>query len=358
MFQSVSPKVDVQALEHAQLDFWREHDVFKRTMSERADGPRYVFYEGPPTANGRPGSHHVLARAFKDIFPRYKTMRGHYVLRKGGWDTHGLPVENEVEKQLGFKHKHDIETYGIAAFNAKCKESAFGYIKDWTELTERIAFWVDVDNPYITFTNDYIQTVWWILRQYWNQDLLYQGYKVVPYCPRCGTPLSSHEVNQGYQDNTPDPSIFVRFKVKDQPDTAFLVWTTTPWTLPGNVALAVGEDIDYVKVQGTNEAGQTETLILADELREAALGNKAGDYKVIEQLKGRDLAGLHYEPLYTFLPVEQDYAYVITGDFVSTAEGTGIVHIAPAFGADDMTAGRQYDLPILQTVEPDGGFIP
>ncbi|MBN1429616.1 MAG: isoleucine--tRNA ligase [Anaerolineae bacterium] len=358
MFQPVSPKVDVQALEQSQLDFWREHDVFKRTMSERADGPRYVFYEGPPTANGRPGTHHVLARAFKDMFPRYKTMRGHYVLRKGGWDTHGLPVENEVEKQLGFKHKHEIESYGIAEFNAKCRESAFGYIKDWTRLTERIAFWVDVDHPYITFTNDYIQTVWWILRQYWDQDLLYQGHKVVPYCPRCGTPLSSHEVNQGYQNNTPDPSIFVRFKVKDQADIYFLVWTTTPWTLPGNVALAVGADMDYVKVQGTNDAGQTETLIMADALREHALADKIDSYTVVEHLKGSDLAGMHYEPLYTFLPVEQDYAYVITGDFVSTEEGTGIVHIAPAFGADDMAVGRQYNLPVLQTVAPDGGFIP
>jgi isoleucyl-tRNA synthetase len=358
MFEPVSSKVDVQALEQAQLDFWREHDVFARTMSERADGPRYVFYEGPPTANGRPGTHHVLARAFKDMFPRYKTMRGHYVLRKGGWDTHGLPVEIEVEKALGLKHKHEIDSYGIAAFNAKCKESAFGYIKDWTRLTERIAFWVDVDHPYITFTNDYIQTVWWILRQYWDQDLLYQGHKVVPYCPRCGTPLSSHEVNQGYQDNTPDPSIFVRFKVRNQADTYFLVWTTTPWTLPGNVALAVGKDVDYVKVQGTNDVGQTETLILADALREHAMADKVGNYTVVKHLKGRDLAGMQYEPLYAFLPVDRDYAYVITGDFVSTEEGTGIVHIAPAFGADDMAAGQQYNLPVLQTVAPDGGFIP
>jgi isoleucyl-tRNA synthetase len=357
MFKTVSPKADVQSVENDQLQFWRQHDIFRRTMQERAGRPRYVFYEGPPTANGRPGSHHVLARAFKDMFPRYKTMRGYYVLRKGGWDTHGLPVEIEVEHKLGFEHKRQIEEYGIAKFNAQCKESALSYIREWEELTERIAFWVDVDNAYITFTNEYIQSVWWILRQLWDQGLLYQGYKVVPYCPRCGTPLSSHEVNQGYKDDTVDPSIFVRFKVRGADNTFFLVWTTTPWTLPGNVALAVGEEVDYVKVRGLNEAGQSETLILADALRSYALADKADSYEVVERLKGRDLLGLHYDPLYTFLPVEQDYAYVVAGDFVSTTEGTGIVHIAPAFGADDLTVGQQFGLPVLQTVKPDGSFI-
>ena len=357
MFKPVSPKVDVLAVEQAQLDFWRERDVFQRTMRERLDGPRYVFYEGPPTANGRPGSHHVLARAFKDMFPRYKTMNGYYVLRKGGWDTHGLPVEIEVEKELGLTHKHEIEAYGIAEFNAKCKESVFRYIKEWEDLSERIAFWVDLDEAYVTCTNDYIQSVWWILRQYWDQDLLYQGHKVVAYCPRCGTPLSSHEVNLGYQDDTPDPSIFVRFKVKGPENTYFLVWTTTPWTLPGNVALAVGDDVDYVKLEGTNQAGQTEYLILARALAEYALGDQAGSYQFVERIKGRDLKGWRYEPLYTFLPTDKDYAYVVTGDFVSTTEGTGIVHIAPAFGADDLAVGVEYDLPVLQTVNPQGAFI-
>lgn len=357
MFKAVSPKANVQSVENDQLQFWRQHNIFHRTMQERAGGPRYVFYEGPPTANGKPGSHHVLARAFKDMFPRYKTMQGYYVLRKGGWDTHGLPVEIEVEHKLGFEHKWQIEEYGIAEFNAQCKESALSYIREWEELTERIAFWVDVDNAYITFTNEYIQSVWWILRQLWDQGLLYQGYKVVPYCPRCGTPLSSHEVNQGYKDDTVDPSIFVRFRVKNTEDTFFLVWTTTPWTLPGNVALAIGEEVDYVKVRGLNEAGQPETLILADALRSYALADRVDSYEVVERLKGRDLLGLHYEPLYTFLPVGQDYAYVVAGDFVSTTEGTGIVHIAPAFGADDLTVGQQFGLPVLQTVKPDGTFI-
>ncbi len=360
MFEPVSPKVNVQEVERAQLAFWRERDIFQRTMRERQGGPRYVFYEGPPTANGRPGTHHVLARAFKDMFPRYKTMRGYYVLRKGGWDTHGLPVEIEVEKELGLSHKWEIEQYGIDRFNQKCRESVFRYIKDWEDLTERIAFWVDLDNAYITFTNEYIQSVWWILRQFWDQGLLYKGYKVVPYCPRCGTPLSSHEVNLGYKDDTPDPSIFVRFRVT-QPQlgtpTYFLVWTTTPWTLPGNVALAVGEDVNYVKVEGRDERGEVEHLILAEALVDYALAEKTATYTIVERFKGRDLLGWHYEPLYTFLPVEGDYAYVIAGDFVSTEEGTGIVHIAPAFGEDDMEVGQQHNLPILQTVEPDGSFI-
>jgi isoleucyl-tRNA synthetase len=359
MFEPVSPKVDVQSVEKAQLAFWHEHDIFHRTMRERESGPRYVFYEGPPTANGRPGTHHVLARAFKDMFPRYKTMRGYYVLRKGGWDTHGLPVEIEVEKELGLEHKWQIEQYGIGPFNQKCRESVFRYIKEWEELTERIAYWVDLDQAYITFTNEYIQSVWWILRRFWDQGLLYQGHKVVPYCPRCGTPLSSHEVNQGYEDNTPDPSIFVRFKVVEpaQESTYFLVWTTTPWTLPGNVALAVGEDVDYVRLEGKNAAGETEHLILAEALISYALAEKAAGYTISGRMKGKDLLGWRYQPLYAFLPVDKDYAYVVAGDFVSTEEGTGIVHIAPAFGADDMDVGREHDLPVLQTVAPDGSFI-
>jgi isoleucyl-tRNA synthetase len=357
MFEPVTPNVDLQKVEKDQLEFWKTHDVFHRTMRQRASGPHYVFYEGPPTANGKPGTHHVLARAFKDMFPRYKTMNGFYVLRKGGWDTHGLPVEIEVEKQLGLEHKWQIDEYGIAAFNQKCKESVFKYIKDWEVLTERIAFWVDLDEAYVTFTNDYIQSVWWILRQYWDQGLLYQGHKVVPYCPRCGTPLSSHEVNQGYEDNTPDPSVYVRFRTQDDPNTFFLVWTTTPWTLPGNVALAVGDEVDYVKVCGQNEKGETETLIVAEALLYAQppapkkkasasdepneveavdedrarteVVNSLQSYEVVERLKGRDLLGMRYEPLYRFLPVEQDYAYV-SGEFVSTSTGTGIVHMALA----------------------------
>jgi len=357
MFEPVSPKVDVTEVELAQLEFWRKNDILRRTMAERAGGPHFVFYEGPPTANGRPGTHHVLSRAFKDLFPRYRTMQGFYVLRKAGWDTHGLPVEIEVEKELGFEHKWQIEKYGIAAFNKKCQESVMRYLEEWEKLTDRIAFWVDLDEAYVTFTNDYIQSVWWILRQLWDKGLIYRGHKVVPYCPRCGTPLSSHEVNLGYKDDTPDPSIFVRFKVKGEENTYFLVWTTTPWTLPGNVALAVGEDVDYVKVEGLNEQGRTEYLLLAKSLLDYALGSRKSAYHVVAQMKGADLLGMHYEPLYSFLPVEQDYCYVVSGDFVSTEEGTGIVHMAPAFGADDLEVGQKHGLPVLQTVNPEGGFI-
>jgi isoleucyl-tRNA synthetase len=356
MFKAVNAKVDIQKLERDQLNFWREKRIFQRTTSERQGAPQYVFYEGPPTANGRPGSHHVLARAFKDLFPRYKVMRGYYCLRSGGWDTHGLPVEIEVEKELGLKHKHEVEEYGIAAFNEKCRSSVLRYLSDWEKLTERIGFWVDLDNAYITFTNDYIQSVWWILKQIWEKDLLYQGYKVVPYCPRCGTPLSSHEVAQGYAD-VEDPSVFVRFPLRDKPGVYFLVWTTTPWTLPGNVALAVGENIDYVQVEGPSLDGEgTEKLILAASLLEKALVHPE-NYKIVHRYKGKDLLGQRYNPLYTFLPVEQDYAYVVAGDFVSTEDGTGIVHIAPAFGADDLAVGDKYKLPVLRTVAPDGTFV-
>ena len=356
MFQAVSPRVNVNDIEHQQLDFWKKEDIFRKSMEERKDGPRYVFYEGPPTANGKPGSHHVLARAFKDMFPRYKTMRGYYALRKGGWDTHGLPVEIEVEKELGIKHKHEIEEYGIAAFNQKCKDSVFRYIKEWEELTERIAFWVTLDDAYVTFTNDYIQSVWWILRQFWDKELLYQGHKVVPYCPRCGTPLSSHEVNTGYKDDTDDPSVYVRFKLRDEQDSYFLAWTTTPWTLPGNMLLAVGEKLDYVRLEGPNADGQTERLIVAEALVEQVLGEHH-HYKVIEKLKGKQLLGTHYEPLFSFMLVESDYAYVVAGDFVSTSEGTGIVHIAPAFGADDLSLGNQEGLTPLMTVNDEGNFV-
>ncbi len=356
MFKPVSAKSDIPDVENEQLDFWRHNRVFERTMEEREGGPRYVFYEGPPTANGKPGTHHVIARAFKDMFPRYKTMKGYYVLRKGGWDTHGLPVEIEVEKELGLRDKHEIEEYGVAPFNEKCRQSVFRYINEWEKLTERMGYWVSLDDAYVTFTNDYIQSVWWILRQLWDKDLLYKGKKVVPYCARCGTPLSSHEVAQGYKD-VKDPSIFVRFPLRDEPGTYFLVWTTTPWTLPGNVALAVGRNVDYVLVEGPAADGDgTERLILARDLMESALKD-AAQYTVVERFKGSDLAGKHYNPLYTFLPVEQDYAYVVEGDFVSTEDGSGIVHIAPAFGQDDMEVGKAFDLPVLQTVKPDGTFI-
>lgn len=355
-FKPVSPKLDVTSLEEGILKFWKREKIFEKTVSTRKGGPEFVFYEGPPTANGKPGVHHVLARAFKDMFPRYKIMRGYHVSRRGGWDTHGLPVEIEVEKKHGFTNKQQIEAYGIDKFNAECRKSAFDYIQDWERLTDRIAFWVDLSTAYVTFTNDYIESVWWILRQFWDKDLLYQGFKVVPYCPRCGTPLSDHEVALGY-DEASDPSVFVRLPLVDDPGTALLVWTTTPWTLPSNVAVAVGEDVDYVKVEHAfPEGGGTEKLILAEALLEKVF--RGEEVKVLERMKGKKLNGTRYQPLYTFVPPEKKAHYVILGDFVSTEDGTGLVHIAPAFGADDMRVALEYDLPVVMTVAPDGTFIP
>ncbi len=354
-FKPVSPKLDVTSLEEGVLKFWKKEKVFEKTISTRAGGPEYVFYEGPPTANGKPGVHHVLARAFKDVFPRYKIMRGYHVSRRGGWDTHGLPVEIEVEKKLGFTSKQQIEDYGIEKFNELCRKSAFDYIQDWERLTDRIAFWVDLKEAYVTFTNDYVESLWWLLRQMWDKGLLYQGFKVVPYCPRCGTPLSDHEVAQGYDDAT-DPSVFVRMPLADDPGTSLLVWTTTPWTLPSNVAVAAGEEVDYVKVERALEEGGTEKLILAQALLEKVFrGEKV---KVLDTFKGKKLKGLRYQPLFTFLPPDKPAHYVIFGDFVTTEDGTGLVHIAPAFGADDMRVAMEHDLPVIMTVAPDGTFIP
>lgn len=348
VFEPVSPQVDFNEEEARILTFWKEHDIFRKQVEQRSGNEPWVFYEGPPTANGLPHIGHVLTRVYKDIFPRYRAMKGNYVLRKAGWDTHGLPVEIEVEKELGLSGKHEVEEYGIAEFNALCRESVFRYVERWREMTDRIGFWIDLDDPYVTMENEYIETVWWILKTFWDRELLYQDYKVVPYCPRCGTPLSDHEVAQGYRQ-TEDPSIFVKFPVVDEPGTYFLAWTTTPWTLTGNVALAVGPDLDYVKVKHEGDL-----LILA----KGRLDVLEGDYKVVEEYKGRDLEGMHYQPLFRFLPVEQDYAYITTADFVSLEDGSAVVHTAPAFGAEDMEMAREYDLPVLVTVDADGRFIP
>ncbi|HQX01516.1 MAG TPA: isoleucine--tRNA ligase, partial [Anaerolineales bacterium] len=310
--------------------------------------------EGPPTANGRPGVHHVLARAFKDMFPRYKTMRGYHVSRRGGWDTHGLPVEIEVEKQLGFNNKQQIEEYGIDKFNELCRKSVFTYIQDWEKLTDRIAFWVDLEDAYVTYTNEYMESVWSILKNFWDKDLLFKGYKVVPYCPRCGTPLSDHEVALGYDDAV-DPSVFVRMPLVDKPDTSLLVWTTTPWTLPSNVAVAVHPEVDYVTVERNNN-GTKEKLILAKSLVEKIF--KDEEVKVVDTFKGKKLKGVKYNPLFTFVPPDKPAYFVVMGDFVTTEDGSGLVHQAPAFGQEDMEMAKLHDLPILMTVLPDGTFIP
>ena len=354
MFKPVSPKLNVTSMEEGVLKFWKQREIFKKTIEQRQGGPEYVFYEGPPTANGKPGVHHVLARVFKDMFPRYKIMRGYHVSRRGGWDTHGLPVEIEVEKQLGFNNKQQIEEYGIDRFNELCKKSVFTYIQDWEKLTDRIAFWVDLEDAYVTYTNDYIESVWWILKNFWEKDLLFKGYKVVPYCPRCGTPLSDHEVALGYDEAT-DPSVFVRMPLIDREDTSLLVWTTTPWTLPANVAVAVHPDVDYVTVERNND-GTKEKLILAKSLVEKVFGEEP--VKILDTFKGKKLKGTNYHPLFTFLPPEKPAHYVVLGDFVTTEDGSGLVHIAPAFGQEDMETARQHDLPVLMTVLPNGAFIP
>jgi isoleucyl-tRNA synthetase len=349
-FQEVSSQVKFPALEEEVLRFWREHDIFHKSLEQREGRPPFVFYEGPPTANNPPGIHHLLARGLKDLFPRYKTMRGFYVERKAGWDTHGLPVEIEVEKQLKMTGKQDIEKFGIEAFNKLCRESVFTYIDQFTEVTERMGYWVDMDRAYRTLDTTYMESVWWILKQLWNKELLYQGFKVVPYCPRDQTPLSSHELAQGYLDDVEDPSVYVKFELEDEPKTYFLAWTTTPWTLPGNVALAVGLDIPYVRVRQGKER-----YILA----RARLSVLVGEYEVEAELDARSLLGKQYKPLYRYLlPEDAKAFYVVDADFVSVEDGTGIVHTAAAYGVDDLELCQRKGLPVRHTVDLRGRFLP
>lgn len=345
--------LDLPALEKELLSQWDLENVFRQCIEARRGGPVFTFYEGPPTANGRPGIHHVLGRTIKDIFCRYKTMKGFHVDRKGGWDTHGLPVEIEVEKELGLEGRNQVEAYGIAKYNAACRESVLRYKHDWDELTRRIAYWIDLDDPYITFKNDYIETVWWLVRQLHDKGLLYKGYKIQWYSPGSETVLSSHEVSLGYQE-VDDPSVYVRFPLVGDSSTAFLAWTTTPWTLVSNAGLAVGRDIEYVKVADPYREGCH--LILARALLGVIETDKPA---IIATYKGVDLVGQRYQPLFeTPLPAgDYDNVHsVIAADFVSTEDGTGIVHIAPAFGADDYEVGQQNDLPLINPVRPDGHF--
>jgi isoleucyl-tRNA synthetase len=315
-------------LEERVLARWRETDVFGRSLTQRAEAPVWSFYEGPPTANGRPGAHHVLARVFKDVYPRFRAMSGYQVPRKAGWDCHGLPVELEVEQQLGITSKQEVEEFGIAEFNQRCRESVFTYVEEWERLTERIGFWVDMENPYVTLENDYIESVWWSLRRLWDKQDLYEGHKVVPYCPRCGTALSSHEVALGYKD-VEDRSIYVRFPLLGaEGDESLLVWTTTPWTLPGNEAVAVAPDVTYVRAEVGGEV-----VILAKARVEPLLGETA---TVLEEFQGSDLVGRSYEgPVFELGDRERGGFPVLAGAFVTTDDGTGLVHIAPAFGEDD-----------------------
>jgi isoleucyl-tRNA synthetase len=387
MFKPVTSKIDFSKLEENLLPMWKEKDVFKRSIEARKNSPRFTLYEGPPTANGNPGIHHVLARVFKDVIPRYKVMKGYYAPRIGGWDTHGLPVELEVEKKLGISSKTQIEEYGIAKFNEKCKESVFAYLKNWDAMTERIAYWCDLDHAYITMDNSYIETVWWTIKQLWDKGLIYQGYRVTPHCPRCGTSLSSHEVALGYQENTEDPSVYPKFKVVSsgnkviadltrQKPTYLLAWTTTPWTLPGNTALAVSASAEYAAV----DTG-ADYLIMAMDLKTKA---GLGDCEVKAVLKGSEIVDTRYEPLYnpheygverkrpTVVPgkdgverkefkvqeTDGNLTYrVIATDFVTMEDGSGIVHVAPAFGEVDFEAGLAFDLDFVQQVDLAGKLI-
>lgn len=340
-------KFEFPAIEEEILEFWEKEDVFQKSLAKTKDKKRFIFFEGPPTANGKPGIHHVLARVYKDITLRYKTMQGFFVERKAGWDTHGLPVELQVEKSLDISGKSEIEKYGVEKFNQKCKESVWQYKKDWEQMTRKIGFWLDLDNPYITYENNYIESLWWIVKQAWDKELLYQGHKVVPHCPRCGTALSSHEVALGYKE-VEENSVFIKFKVLGEKNLYILSWTTTPWTLPGNVALAVGKDIDYLRIKIKKEE-----YIVAKEIAEKMFE----DFKIVEEMTGKDLVGQEYEPLFNIEKLHTETSHkVYDAKFVNTKEGTGVVHIAVMYGEDDYQLGEKENLPKHHTVDEDGNF--
>jgi isoleucyl-tRNA synthetase len=346
MFKTISDKLSLPDLEKEILAHWKQDRIFEKSIEARRNAPDYTFYEGPPTANGKPGIHHVFARTIKDLVCRYQTMRGFQVHRKAGWDTHGLPVEIEVEKKLGLKHKGEIEQYGVAKFNAECRKSVFEYKDMWEDLTWRMGYWIDMEHPYITCENEYIESVWWALDRYFKEGFIYQGFKIQLYCPRCGTPLSSHEVSLGYRD-VQDPSVYIKAKIKGEENTYFLVWTTTPWTLISNVALAVNPDVEYVKVSYKDEF-----LILAKE----RLSVMPEGTQVVQSMPGRDLIGKEYERWFSFIPVDKKAWCVIGGEFVTTTDGTGIVHMAPAYGEDDYQASLKHNLPMIQALDARGQF--
>jgi isoleucyl-tRNA synthetase len=359
MYDKVSTKLNFVEREDKVLQFWKENKVFEKSIEEKKDLPTYTFYDGPPTANGKPHIGHVLTRVIKDMIPRYQTMKGHKIIRKAGWDTHGLPVELEVEKLLGINGKEQIEEYGLEPFIEKCKESVWKYKGMWEEFSGKVGFWADMDDPYVTYHNNFIESEWWALKNIWDQGLLYKGFKIVPYCPRCGTPLSSHEVAQGYKA-VKERSAVVRFKVVGE-DAYFLAWTTTPWTLPSNVALCVNPDETYCKVK----AKDGYTYYMAEALLDQVLGSLAADgeaaYQVLESFKGIDLEYKEYEPLYACaaeVAAKQNKKghYVTCDSYVTMSDGTGIVHIAPAFGEDDAKVGRKYDLPFVQMVDGKGNL--
>jgi len=348
MYEKVSTSLNFADREQEVLKFWKENGIFEKSIKTREEGPTFTFYDGPPTANGKPHIGHILTRVMKDIIPRYKTMKGYKVLRKAGWDTHGLPVELEVEKLLGINGKPEIERYGVEPFIKKCKESVWKYEQEWRKMSDRVGYWADMDNPYVTYHNSYIESVWWSLKEIWDKGLLYKGHKIVPYCPRCGTSLSSHEVAQGYKDVN-EPSIYVKFAVKGEKQVYLMAWTTTPWTLPSNVALTVNPKETYVKVKCSDEI-----YILAEALLNTVIEE---EYEILDRFAGKEMIGMEYEPIFDFVKVDKKAYYVAADEFVTLTDGTGIVHTAPAFGEDDAKVGRTYDLPFVQLVNEQGRFV-
>ena len=354
-FRAIPAAVDLPAVEHSILKFWRDNSIFEKTVAAREGAPTWTFYEGPPTANGMPGTHHIEARVFKDLFPRFHTMKGKQVTRKAGWDCHGLPVEIAVEKELGFSGKGDIEKYGIAPFNDKCRESVQRHVSAFTDMTDRMGFWVDFDEAYWTMSPEYVESVWWSLKEIWKKGLLVQDHRVAPYCPRCGTGLSDHELAQGYETVT-DPSVFVRFPITSGDLVALkaslLVWTTTPWTLVSNTAIAVHPDVEYVAIEVTEE-DTTEVLVVAKNLMDAVKGEK----KILKSMLGKELERVTYKRPFDFIEIP-DAHFVVLATYVTTEDGTGLVHQAPAFGADDLAVCRSYGLPVVNPIAPDGHFLP
>lgn len=352
MFEKLSEK-PVAEVQKEQVAEWNERNLLKKCVDAREGKPQFVFYEGPPTANGKPGIHHVMARTLKDSINRYKTMQGFQVNRKAGWDTHGLPVEIEVEKQLGINGKQEIEEYGIRQFNKKCRESVFTYTGLWRDMSERMGYMADMDDPYITLDNKYIETEWWIVKKFFDEDMIYEGHKILPYCPRCGTGLASHEVAQGYKDVKVN-TLTVKFKKTGAENEYFLAWTTTPWTLAANTVLTVGPDFDYIKVRMTAGDDKGNVFYLAKALADKILGE--GNYEVLEEMKGKDLEYMEYEQLMPFVKADRKAFFITCMDYVSIEDGTGIVHSAPAFGEDDYQCGRKYNLPMLQPVDEKGEY--
>lgn len=351
MFKNLSEKPIAQ-VQIEQADLWDEEDLLHKCVTTRAGNPSFIFYEGPPTANGKPGIHHVIARTLKDSVCRYKTMQGFEVKRKAGWDTHGLPVEIEVERQLSMNGKQDIEEYGIKEFNEKCRESVFTYESMWREMTRRMGYLIDMDDPYITLDNDYIESVWWIVKEFFKAGLIYEGHKILPYCPRCGTGLASHEVAQGYKE-VRTLTVTGKFKRKDA-DEYFLAWTTTPWTLASNVSLTVGPDVDYIKAEMTEGDETGAVFYVAKVLADRVLGE--GNYRILDEMKGNELEYVEYEQLMPFVEVDKKGFFVTCADYVTVEDGTGIVHTAPAFGEDDYRTGRKYDLPVPNPVDLEGKY--